>query len=165
MKFRFQLIVLCSCMLAFSSCEEDPIDDIIDTPTKSELITNTWKIVAEMVDPPIMRGGVPVSDTYAQNDPCTHDDEITFSSDHVLTMTVGPVTCSSGTTPYQVAMIADWQFINEEEKVVISNEIYDSSDTVNVKSLTKNRFIITETWHSSSTGLNHTRTTTMEPVE
>jgi len=152
-------------MLAFSSCEEDSIDDIIDSPTKSELITNTWKIVAETVDPPVLRGGVPVSETYAQNDPCMNDDEITFSSDQEVTMTVGPVTCSSGTTPYQVFYVANWRFINEEETMVISYETYGSSDTVNLETLTKNLFIMTETWHSSSTGLNHTRTTTMEPVE
>jgi len=165
MKNCFHLIVLCVCILGFTSCGED-VADIIEPPTNAELLTaDTWRMVAETVDPPIMRGGVPVSDTYAQNNPCDNDDEITFSTSQKFTVTMGPTTCSSGTSPYQLAMTGAWQFIEDDEKMVISDESYTYNDTVSVVKLTKNQFVISESWESSSSGLRHTRTTTMEHVE
>ena len=88
-----QILLTCMALFLLVSCakEKPPAPK---AKTKTEMITaHYWKVVAATIDPPLVVGGTPISDLYAQMDACDKDDIQKYNTNGTTVTDEGPTKC------------------------------------------------------------------------
>lgn len=134
-------------------------DDEATSPSKSAMLTGTWKVTAATVDPPIDFFGTPLSDlynTFFQD--CNKDDLTVFNSDKSYEFNEGETKCFSSDP--QIQDQGTWALSSDGKTLTLTPDTGDVEVTM-IKSLTSKTFVIEEMEYDSLQGETYTFTTTL----
>ena len=117
----FNILLIAFIGLSFHSCKKD--EDSPQLKSYKEMLTGTWILTGQIVDPPVTINGVNTSNIYETLDSCVKDDIIVFNSDNTFTAEENEIECFQGSGKIKNAGTWVLGASNTELALVSSNVI------------------------------------------
>ena len=112
-----QILLTCMALFLLVSCakEKPPAPK---AKTKTEMLTtHYWKMSAATIDPPLVVGGTPISDWYAQMDACEKDNIYKYNANGTTVADEGATKCDPADPQTE---LETWSF-NSTETIITEN--------------------------------------------